>query len=181
MHGIPVYDYITICPLCWTPSLFLVFAVRNNSAINICVQLLGYVCKRISEIYTSSTSLDIAKLLSTVNVLIILTAVSMRLPVFSYPHQTWSCKTFNLFVKCCLIVLNCTFKITTEIGQQIILKRPNAITFRQNFPTAKHHFHTLFVILFDAYTSLSSSTGLHCAILTVVERIPGARRPGFAP
>ena len=54
MHdGITVYDYITICPFSyWTPSLFPVFGVRNNSAINILVQLLGYVCKTISEIYT---------------------------------------------------------------------------------------------------------------------------------
>ena len=119
------------------------------------------MCAKQSQKYIpSSTFLDIPKLLSTANVLIILTAASMRFPVFSHPHQTWSYKTFNLCVKCCLIVLNCTLKITTEIEQQIILKRPNAITFRQNSLTSKHHFHTLFVILLDAYTSLSSSTGL---------------------
>lgn len=113
------------------------------------------MCAKESQKYIpSSTCLHIAKLLSTANVLIILTATSMRFPAFSHPHQTWSFKTFNLCVKCCLTVLNCTFKITTEIEQQSILKRLNAITFRQNSLTSKHHFHTLFVILFDAYTSV---------------------------
>lgn len=53
MHGIPMYDYITVCTFsCWTFSLIPVFGVRNNGAITILVYLLGYVCKRISEIFT---------------------------------------------------------------------------------------------------------------------------------
>lgn len=83
MYGIPKYGYITIYQFsCWTFSLFPVFATRNNVATNIPVPVfLNTRAKEPQEyvlrigiaglrIYTSSTFLDIAKLLSKVDALV---------------------------------------------------------------------------------------------------------------
>lgn len=50
-----VSQYMTILQFVHSPIghlVYFIFGVRNNSTINILIQLLGYVCKRISEIYT---------------------------------------------------------------------------------------------------------------------------------
>lgn len=70
------------------------------------------------RIYTSLTFLDIAKLLSTVDVLIYTLSSRHEISCFFTPSLNLVLSDlFNLCVKCCLIVLSCTFKITTEIEQ----------------------------------------------------------------